>query len=495
MTIEDHPPDFYRQAVESSTVAFVIVGADAAVTYQTPAAGRLLRGPGADVVGELFPALVGSDARGAADAYLRRLAAEPAARSVFIETTCTLADGDERRIEITGVNLLDVPAVGGMVLNLTDRTEHHRMLAEATHASLTDGLTGLGSRRALGQRLGEPGPVTVLLVDLDDFKAVNDKFGHAAGDAVLATVGSRLRNATPMSGTAYRYGGEEFVIVLPHADLDLACEVADKVLAAVRAPSRVTPTTASIGLARSVPGESTAALMARADQALLRVKQGGKDGLALAEDEPADWQQRRAAERAALEDAMRNEAKLKADVERLTVETRKDLRTGLLNAAAFEADVVGMHVGARENGRTYAIALCDIDFFGNYNNRYLYHRGNEVLRRVADALTSVCRPGDHVYRYGGEELVVLLPDTAERDAAALAERLRIAVERLGITHENRPPPHQVTISVGVASFDAQQHATATDLLVAANRRLRVAKESGRNRVDALTGDAQGSTAS
>jgi diguanylate cyclase (GGDEF)-like protein len=99
---------------------------------------------------------------------------------------------------------------------------------------------------------------------------------------------------------------------------------------------------------------------------------------------------------------------------------------------------------ARREGRPYAIALCDVDHFGRYNNRYLYHNGNRVLRELADAMSAVCRPLDVVFRYGGEELAVVLPDTELCDAATLAERLRCAVEELQIPHDNRPPPHHVT---------------------------------------------------
>ena len=171
--------------------------------------------------------------------------------------------------------------------------------------------------------------------------------------------------------------------------------------------------------------------------------------------------------------------------DRRTAQNRTDARTGLLNAAAFETDIAAIDGRARCDGATYAIALCDIDHFGPYNNRYLYHNGNIVLRRVAEALSAACRPGDVVYRYGGEELAVVLPDTELRDAAALAERLRRAVQELGIPHENRPPPHLVTITAGVAALDVERHRTPEDLVVAANRRLRVAKDGGRNRVDAL----------
>ncbi|MEY2513868.1 MAG: hypothetical protein QOJ89_1226 [bacterium] len=481
--VRRRPPASFRRAVELSTTALVVVGTDAVVTYGTPSAGRMLRGPGSVLAGELFPALFTADERGVADAFLRRLADEDACRSTFMEATCTLADGDMRWIEITGVNLLGSTDVGGMVLNLTDATAHRVMLEQATRASRTDTLTGLGNRRALDERLAALEPMTVMLLDLDSFKLINDRWGHAAGDTVLTTVARRLCKILPVDGSAYRVGGDELMIVLPSADLERAVEVAENASTAIRAPSSGPSVTVSIGVAASREGEPESRMLARVDEAMYRVKRGDRGTIAVAGDELGDWAGRRASERAALEKAEASEAQLKADVERLTAENRHDARTGLLNAGAFETDIAAIDARARREGRPYAIALCDVDHFGRYNNRYLYHNGNRVLREVADAMSAVCRPHDVVYRYGGEELAVVLPDTELCDAAALAERLRCAVEELRIPHDNRPPPHHVTISVGVASIDLERHRTSEGLVIAANLCLLVAKSSGRNRVD------------
>jgi diguanylate cyclase (GGDEF)-like protein len=79
----------------------------------------------------------------------------------------------------------------------------------------------------------------------------------------------------------------------------------------------------------------------------------------------------------------------------------------------------------------------------------------------------------------------VLPDTQLRDADALGERLRTEVQTLRIPHNNRPPPHHVKVSVGVAALDINKHGRADDVLKSANRRLRIAKDGGRNRVDPL----------
>ena len=176
-------------------------------------------------------------------------------------------------------------------------------------------------------------------------------------------------------------------------------------------------------------------------------------------------------------------ADLRSDVLRLEQETRHDQRTGLLNSAAFDEDLPLLHARAVQEGTSYAIVLCDIDFFHNYNQRYLYQPLNVTLRRVADAINAACRPGDPVYRYGGEEIVITLWNTALPEACEVGERVRAAVADLALPHDSRTDTHEVvTISVGVAATCSGQ-ATAAGVVDAANRALIVAKRAGRNRVE------------
>jgi diguanylate cyclase (GGDEF)-like protein len=384
-------PAFYRRAVESSTVAFVVVGDDAVVSYHTPEAARMLRGRESGLVGELFPGLFTANVRDRVDAYLRMLAARASGGSAFIEASCVLADADERWIEITGSNLLGVPEVDGIVLSLSDRTEHRRALEHAMNTSRTDPLTGLGNWRALEERLATSGPTTVIMMDIDYFKGVNDTFGHATGDLVLESVARRLRDVVRASGSVYRLGGDEFVIVLTETHLDDARSLAELALATVRAPTgeHALCVTASMGVAHSIAGEGSDVLQ-RADRALYRAKTARRGAIALDNAEEEDWETRRRND--ALHASLQRERKLKADVVRLADESRMDKRTGLLGPDAFEADIVAIDTLARQRGSRYAIALCDIDYFGRYNNRYLYSNGNIVLRKVAEAMRAASLP-------------------------------------------------------------------------------------------------------
>lgn len=153
-----------------------------------------------------------------------------------------------------------------------------------------DGLTGLRNRRYAEARLeamaraaartGEP--LSVILLDLDQFKSVNDSCGHAAGDAVLTEVAARLERAAPDALVA-RWGGEEFLIASTGLAAGAARELAETLCGAVNARVFTLPdlppvaVTASVGLALAAPGEAPSATLARADAALFRSKLGGRN--------------------------------------------------------------------------------------------------------------------------------------------------------------------------------------------------------------------------
>ena len=176
---------------------------------------------------------------------------------------------------------------------------------EAERLSITDPMTGLWNFRYLSMSLNREierasrfaRPLAVLMLDLDHFKAVNDTFGHACGDAVLRELAARVGEQVRDIDTLARYGGEEFVLVLPETGAQGAGTVAERVCAAVRrAPflargdgdgdtgTGALPVTVSIGVATYPQhGESPATLMRAADEALYRAKAAGRDRWELAD--------------------------------------------------------------------------------------------------------------------------------------------------------------------------------------------------------------------
>ena len=161
--------------------------------------------------------------------------------------------------------------------------ERARMQAELERMSMEDALTGLVNRRGFGVRLDpsrgrQDEPAAVMLLDLDDFKHINDTLGHAAGDAVLSTVGRRLRGAIRGRDTVARLGGDEFAILMSDAtDQDAAIALGERLLQDIREPIPLGDTTvrvgASVGIAMaSASIQDPDILMRNADLALYRAK-------------------------------------------------------------------------------------------------------------------------------------------------------------------------------------------------------------------------------
>jgi diguanylate cyclase (GGDEF)-like protein len=127
--------------------------------------------------------------------------------------------------------------------------------------------------------------------------------------------------------------------------------------------------------------------------------------------------------------------------------------------------------------------MIDVDYFKYYNDSYGHQGGDECLRRVAAAMSSVVmRSSDAVARYGGEEFVILLPATDPEGACLVAERIRAAVEKLAMPHAKSEVADHVTVSIGVASIIVTTEGLPTQLIGFADEALYRAKHEGRNRV-------------
>lgn len=174
----------------------------------------------------------------------------------------------------------------------TDRTEM-RDLEEVAGQAYVDPLTGLGNRslfetttsRALSRR--DASTCAVLFVDLDGFKAVNDRFGHAAGDDVLCMVTERITAAIRPADLVTRYGGDEFAVLLEDVQAPFIQEVAARIVEAFRPPfhlgTDVVRVGVSVGVADCAPGDDVDTVVARADRAMYQAKRGGGMGVTTAD--------------------------------------------------------------------------------------------------------------------------------------------------------------------------------------------------------------------
>ena len=171
------------------------------------------------------------------------------------------------------------------------------LMEESQRLATTDGLTNLLNRRAFGEILDRElsrcdrcsTPASLLLLDLDHFKVINDSHGHAAGDAVLAAVGKLLRSEARPYDVVARWGGEEFVIALPGATAPNAQSAAERIRNAIAqlvvrdGTGEPIPLTASIGVAERQPHEPLDVTVDRADRAMYCAKVGGRNRVCLAE--------------------------------------------------------------------------------------------------------------------------------------------------------------------------------------------------------------------
>jgi diguanylate cyclase (GGDEF)-like protein len=166
-------------------------------------------------------------------------------------------------------------------------------------------------------------------------------------------------------------------------------------------------------------------------------------------------------------------------------EARADSKTGLLNSATWEREAVAEVVRAVRTSSPLAVALLDLDRFKRINDTYGHLIGDEVLRQIADTMTGVLREYDVAGRFGGEEFVMLLPQTRAPDAFKIADRVRARIGRLPIVTASGEHV-AVTVSIGVAALDAGSSRELTDLLAAADAALYRAKASGRDQVQMIS---------
>ncbi len=163
----------------------------------------------------------------------------------------------------------------------------------------------------------------------------------------------------------------------------------------------------------------------------------------------------------------------------LAESSRRDPLTKLLNRASWAESMATEHLRYTRYGCPYSVIMVDLDHFKAFNDSRGHQAGDECLRQVARALESACRQGDRVGRYGGEEFVILTPETPIEAAIGLAERIRKNVWSLAIAHPASPTANRVTASLGAA---ASSPGDWEEVVKRADEALYVAKRAGRNMV-------------
>jgi diguanylate cyclase (GGDEF)-like protein/PAS domain S-box-containing protein len=263
------------QATIESTAALVLVCDGAGrILLANPALQEFTGRSGADLLGRpLWEILVVPE-----EVHLAREAVTEAmtgTHRVPREVTWLAAGGVRRQIELQSSVLREDGRPYATAFVGIDVTAQRQREEELRYQATTDALTGLANRGALFQELEaslDPAcgaPSGVLFCDVDEFKAINDRFGHQAGDRVLVETAARLREVAGADDVVARVGGDEFVLLRPHAGMAELTELAEAIRIRMQAPVEGVPETlrvvVSVGAAVGVPGEAVDDVLARAD--------------------------------------------------------------------------------------------------------------------------------------------------------------------------------------------------------------------------------------
>jgi diguanylate cyclase (GGDEF)-like protein len=167
----------------------------------------------------------------------------------------------------------------------------------------------------------------------------------------------------------------------------------------------------------------------------------------------------------------------------------QDALTSLPNRRQLEEDLTGSLSELSDQGRNAVVAMLDIDYFKRLNDDFGHQVGDVALRRIAGVLRTSVRDNDQVYRFGGEEFVVVFIDTTISEATVLAERLRSSVAAVLIQGSNDEPVGPITVSIGLALLP-EHGEDVRKLIDLADKAMYQAKVNGRNRIEVWNGSNQ-----
>jgi diguanylate cyclase (GGDEF)-like protein/PAS domain S-box-containing protein len=280
--------------VHYSRDVVAIIGQDGRMSYASPSIERLLGHAPTNLDGSSILSLVYPPDEPAARALLSDALINTDA-TMMADLRLVHSNGSLRDCELIALNRLADPSVRGVVVTCRDMTEHRAFERELTELAVNDRLTGLPNRTLLLDRLSQAmargqrrhAQVAALLVDLDNFKVINDSLGHQTGDELLILVARRVVGCLRSEDTVARMGGDEMAILIEEAvDEASVIATAERLLEALSTPFQIRGqsfyTTASIGIALSSPAvDQPASLLRNADLAMYQAKARGKARWAL----------------------------------------------------------------------------------------------------------------------------------------------------------------------------------------------------------------------
>jgi diguanylate cyclase (GGDEF)-like protein/PAS domain S-box-containing protein len=272
----------FRALVQHASDSVLVLDEAGAITFVTDAIEGLLGSPAAGLYGRRFEELVDPVHRGRLEDLLVAARRMPDAAQGHL--LLRHAAGHAVDADLRVADRVDDPDVAGIVLTLRDLSEQRELETELRQSALVDARTGLANRtrfeRWLHDALGRGARVAVVLIDLDDFKTINDSLGHPAGDRVLAAYAERLREAVGETGRIARLGSDEFAVLFegvtdPESAEAMARKLTEAVSGAVRLDGTEVPLTASAGVSLSAPGDLSEDVVRAADTAAHAAKARG----------------------------------------------------------------------------------------------------------------------------------------------------------------------------------------------------------------------------
>jgi diguanylate cyclase (GGDEF)-like protein/PAS domain S-box-containing protein len=284
----------YRLLSDHSADALLHVDRDGTCLYASPASGDLIGVAASEIEGTNLTRFVHAKDRQKLIDTHRNVIDNPGI-SASCRYRVTHSNGVERWQESRTRGIHDEYGVATSVVSvIRDVTEDMAREATLSIAASTDSLTGLANRRtfeesiALFQQQGSDAKFAVAMLDLDHFKRVNDRHGHATGDEVLRQVAMACSHAVRGNDVVARLGGEEFALLLTDADNQIAAGVAERVRKAIEqlripaADGQIVTITSSVGIAFAQPGLNAIDLLANADTALYKAKVAGRNRMRIA---------------------------------------------------------------------------------------------------------------------------------------------------------------------------------------------------------------------
>ena len=279
----------FRALIQNASDVILVVGSDNEITYQTPSAARVLGYHPSELEGRRLEQLLPADDIERSLSMLTRMRRYGVDHVAKSEWQLLCEDGRWIDADVVCSNMLEDPDVHGLVLTIRDATDGRRLERELQHRAFHDSLTSLPNRGLFFDRLKgalarvarEDALVAVLFIDVDDFKAINDTLGHAAGDKVLQRLARILATSIRAGDSAARLGGDEFaLLVLGAASLAEVEAVARRVLGSMQEPmemdGRSLAVRISIGIATSEHSTDAGELLQLADLALYEAKNSFK---------------------------------------------------------------------------------------------------------------------------------------------------------------------------------------------------------------------------